>query len=174
MSYFIGRHEKKREGSNRNTLICHVYPLYWWLINVYCHRLSGAVECTLPNPLETGVQVRLMSSVGRLLSLFHANYKVKYNLCDDFIWCLDGALLSSVVYTLNSSCSDPCQNVDRGAIVIFYWSSWKKAYGVTLSFFIGRHEKKHKGYTCRFLLVVMKKSIRGNSVVFYWSSWKKT
>ena len=38
-----------------------------------------------------------MSSVGRLLSLFRANYKVKYNLCDDYIQCLDGALISSEV-----------------------------------------------------------------------------
>ena len=79
-----------------------------------------------------------MSSVGRLLSLFHANYKVKYNLYDDFIRCLDGALLSSEVNTLNSSCSDPCKNVNRGD-------------------------------SC-FLLVVMKKNIRGNTVVYYSSS----
>jgi hypothetical protein len=71
-----------------------------------------------------------MSSVGSLLFLFHANYKVKYNHCDDFVRCLDGALISSEVNTLNSSGSDPSKNVDRG----------------TLSFFIGRHEiKKHKG-----------------------------
>ena len=70
-----------------------------------------------------------MSSVGRLVSLFHANYKVKYNLCDDFNRCLDGALLSSEVNTLNSSCSDPCKNVDRGATVVFYWSTWKKHEG---------------------------------------------
>ena len=89
---------------------------------VYCHLLSGAVECTLPIPLETGVQVRLMSSVGRLLSLFHVNYKVKYNLCDDFTWCVDGALLSSEVNTLNISCSDPRKNVDMGAAVVIYWS----------------------------------------------------
>ena len=76
---------------------------------MHCHRPSGAVECTLPNPLETGVQDRLMSSVGRLL--FHANYKVKYNQCDDFIQCLDGALISSEVNTLNSSGSDPRKNV---------------------------------------------------------------
>ena len=69
-----------------------------------------------------------MSSVGRLLFLFHANYKVKYNHCDDFVRCLDGALISSEVNTLNSSGSDPRKNVDRG----------------TLSFFIGRHEKKKK------------------------------
>ena len=96
---------------------------------MYCHRLSGAVECTLPNPLETGVQVRLMSSVGRLISLFHLNYKVKYYLCDDFTRCLDGALISSEVNTLISSGSDPQKNVEV----------------VTLLFFSGRHEKKHKG-----------------------------
>ena len=64
-----------------------------------------------------------MSFVGRLLSLFHANYKVKYNLCDDFNWCLDGALLSSEVKTLNSSRSDPCKNVDRGVTVVIYWKT---------------------------------------------------
>ena len=61
-----------------------------------------------------------MSSVGRLLSLFRANYKVKYNLCDDYIQCLDGALISSEVNTLNSSCSDPRKNVDMGATVVIY------------------------------------------------------
>ena len=61
-----------------------------------------------------------MPSVGRLVSLFHVNYKVKYNLCDDFIRCLDGALLSLVVNTLNSSCSDPRKNVDMGATVVIY------------------------------------------------------
>ena len=64
-----------------------------------------------------------MSSVGRLLSLFHANYKVKYNHCDDFIRCLDGALISSEVNTPNSSGSDPSRNVDRGTAVVFYRSS---------------------------------------------------
>ena len=76
--------------------------------------------------LETGVQVWLMTSVGRLLSLFHANCKDKYNLCDEFIRCLDGALLSSEVNSLNSSGSDPCINFDRGTTVDFYWSTWKK------------------------------------------------
>ena len=111
---------------------------------MYCHRLSGAVECTLPNPLETGVQVWLMTSVGSFFSLFHANYKVKYNLCDEFNRCLDGALISSVVNTLISSSSDSCKNIVRGTAVVFYWSTWKNKR-VTLSFFIGRQEKKHKG-----------------------------
>ena len=75
------------------------------------------------NPLETGVQVWLMSSNGRLLFLFHANYKDKCNHCVDFHQCLDGALLSSEVNTLISSGSDPHKNVDV----------------VTLWFFIGRH-----------------------------------
>ena len=57
------------------------------------------------------------------------NSKVKYNHCDDFIRCLDGALISSEVNTLISSGSDPHKNVDV----------------VTLLFFFGRHEKKHKG-----------------------------
>ena len=106
---------------------------------MYCHRLSGAVECTLPKPLETGVQVRLISSVGRLLSLFHANYKVKYNNCVDFIRCLDGALINSEVNTPNTSVSDPC----------------KTAKGVPLLFFIGQHGKNMRG-NCRFLSAVMK------------------
>ena len=113
-----------------------------------------------------------MSSVGRLLSLFHANYKVKYNHCVDFIRCLDGALISSEVNTLNSSGSDPCKNVDRGTtantvdiyqikhrgkhcclslvvmrktqgVTLAFLSN--ETWGVTLSFFIGLHEKKHKG-----------------------------
>ena len=54
------------------------------------------------------------------------NYKVKYNHCDDFIQCLDGALLSSEVITLNSSGSDQRKNVDRGTAAVFYWSTWKK------------------------------------------------
>ena len=84
----------------------------------------------MSNPLETGVQVRLMASVGRLLSLFHANYKVKYNLCNDLLRCLDGALLSSEDNTLESSGSDPSRNVDRVFCrptwkehVVYYWSS---------------------------------------------------
>ena len=70
-----------------------------------------------------------MSSVGRLLSLFHANYKVKYNHCVDFIRCLEGALISSELNTLNSSGSDPLKNVDGGTTVVFYWSTWKKHKG---------------------------------------------
>ena len=70
-----------------------------------------------------------MSSDGRLLSLFHANYKDKYNLCDEFNRCLVGALLSSEVNTLNSSCSDPCKNVESGTTVVFLWSTWKKHEG---------------------------------------------
>ena len=46
-----------------------------------------------------------------------------------FTQCLDGALISSEVNTLNSSGSDPCRNVDRGTTVVLF----------------GRHEKKHKG-----------------------------
>ena len=84
------------------------------------------MECTLPNPLETRVQFRLMTSVGRLLFLFHATYKDMYNHCDDFIQCLDGALISSEVNTLNSSGSVPRKNVDKGTPVVFYWSTWKK------------------------------------------------
>ena len=90
------------------------------------------MECTLPNPLGTGVQVRLMSSGGTLISLFHANYKVKYNHCVEFVCCFDGALISLEVNTLNSSGSDPCKNIDRG----------KKSL-----FFIGRHEINIRGNT---------------------------
>ena len=64
-----------------------------------------------------------MSSDGRLLFLFHANYKDKYSHCVDFLQCLDGVLISSEVNTLISSGSDPHKNVDV----------------VTLLFFIGRH-----------------------------------
>ena len=60
-----------------------------------------------------------MLSVGRLFSLFHANYKVKYKHFVGFILCLDGALISSEVNTLNSSDSDPGKNVDRGNTYIF-------------------------------------------------------
>ena len=67
--------------------------------------------------------------VGRLLSLFHANYKVKYNHCVDYNRCLDGALISSEVNTLNSSGSDPRKNIDRGTTVVYYWSTWKKHEG---------------------------------------------
>ena len=70
-----------------------------------------------------------MCSDGRLLFLFNANYKVKYNDCDLFIRCLVGALLSSVVNTLNSSGSDPRKNDVRGIAVVFYWSTWKKHEG---------------------------------------------
>ena len=70
-----------------------------------------------------------MSSDGRLLSLFHANYKVKYNPCYDFFRCVDGALISSEVNTQNSSGSDHGKNVDRGTTVDFYWSTWKKHEG---------------------------------------------
>ena len=76
-----------------------------------------------------------MSSVGRLLSLFHANYKVKYNLCDVVFRCLDGALISSEDNTINSSGSDPRKNVDRGTTVVIYWSTWKKHKGVTVGFY---------------------------------------
>ena len=64
-----------------------------------------------------------MYSVGRLIFLFHANYKVKYNHRDEIIRCLDGALMSSEVNTLNSSGSDPNKNVDGGTTVVIYWSS---------------------------------------------------
>ena len=79
--------------------------------------------------METGVQVRLMSSVGSLLFLSHANYKVKYNHCDEFIQCLDGAFVSSEVNPLNSSGLYPRKNVNRGVTVDVYWSTWKKHEG---------------------------------------------
>ena len=84
------------------------------------------------------------------------NYKVKYNHCDDFIRCFDGALISSDVNTLNSSGSDTRKNVDRGTTVVFLLVNMEKNtmgntcfllvfMKKTLLFFIGRHEKKHKG-----------------------------
>ena len=96
-----------------------------------------------------------MSSVGRLLFLFHANYKVKYNHCVDVIRSLDGALLSSEVNTLNSSGSDPRKNVDRGTTVVFYLSSWKKNIRGTTIVFYWSTWKNHDGY-CRILSAVMK------------------
>ena len=62
--------------------------------------------------METGVEVRSISSIGRLVFLFHANYKVKYNHCDDYIRRLVGALISSEFNTLNSTSSDPRKNID--------------------------------------------------------------
>ena len=76
-----------------------------------------------------------MSSVGRLLSLFHANYKVKYNHCDDFILCLDGALVSSEVITLSSLGSDPRKNVDWGNTVIFFGQHGKNMSGNSVVFY---------------------------------------
>ena len=76
-----------------------------------------------------------MSSVGSLIFLFHANYKVKYNLCDDLIRCLDGALLSSEVITLNSSCSDPRKNVDKGALLLFIGQHGKNMRGNSVVFY---------------------------------------
>ena len=46
-----------------------------------------------------------------------------------FFRCLDGALISSEVNTLNSSGLDPRKNVDRGTTVVIYWSTWKKHEG---------------------------------------------
>ena len=99
------------------------------------------MECTLPNPLETGVQVCMLSSVGRLVTLFHANYKVKYILCDDFIRCLDGVFLSLEVNTLNSSCSDPRKNVDKGALLLFIGQHGKNMRGNTVDIY----QIKHRG-----------------------------
>ena len=70
-----------------------------------------------------------MSSIGRLLSLFQENYKVKYNHGVDFSLCLDGALISTEVNTQTAQDRIPA----------------KMSTGVPLLFFIGRHEKKHKG-----------------------------
>ena len=51
--------------------------------------------------------------------------KVKYNHSDDFIRCLDGALISLEVNTLNSSGSDPRKHIERGKTVVFHQSSWE-------------------------------------------------
>ena len=67
-----------------------------------------------------------------------------------FIRCLDGALVSSEINTLNSSGSDPRKNVEMGTTVIFYWSTWKKHEGL-MSFFIGRHEINIRGNTVVFI-----------------------
>ena len=75
-----------------------------------------------------------MTSVGSFLSLFHSNYKVKYNLCVVFIRCLDGALISLEVNTLNSSGSDPRKNVDRGN-TRFLLLNTEKTLGVTVVFY---------------------------------------
>ena len=61
----------------------------------------------------------MMSSVGRLLSLFNANYRVKYNHCVDVIRCLDGALIISEVNTLNSSGTDPRKTSTGEPLLIF-------------------------------------------------------
>ena len=126
MSFFNGRHEKKQKGNNRNTHI-HFNVMYIlfiddWLLCI----VIASVEQWSALFLETGVQVQLLSSVGRLLFLIHANYKVMYNHCEEFIRCFDGALISSEVNTRNSWGSDPCKNVNRGITFVFYWSSWKK------------------------------------------------
>ena len=76
-----------------------------------------------------------MSSVGSLIFLFHANYKVKYNHSDVFIRCLDGALINSVVNILNSSGSDPRRNVDRGTTVIFNGQHGKNMRGNSVVFY---------------------------------------
>ena len=75
------------------------------------------------------------------MSLFRANYKDKYNLCDEFIRCLDGALLSLEVNTLNSSCSDPCKNVDKGALLLFIGQHGKNMRGNTVDIY----QIKHRG-----------------------------
>ena len=68
-----------------------------------------------------------------VLSLFHANYKVKYNHCDDFNRCLDGALISSEVNTL-AQVRIPA----------------KSSTGVPLSFFIGQHGKNMRSNSVVF------------------------
>ena len=93
-----------------------------------------------------------MSSVGRLLSLFHANYKVKYNHCVDFIRCLDGALISSEVNTLNSSGSDPRKKGQQGYHCCHLLVAMKKTIrGNTVVFYQSSWEKKHKGKSSRQL-----------------------
>ena len=61
-------------------------------------------------------------------SYFMRIIKSNYNNCEEFIRCLDGALISSEVNTLNSS----------GCFLLV---GMKKNIRVV----IGRHEKKHKG-----------------------------
>ena len=53
----------------------------------------------------------------------------------EFIRCLDGALVSSEVNTLNSSGSDPCKNVDRGATVVMVGQHGKNMRGNSVVFY---------------------------------------
>ena len=175
--YFIGRHEKKHKGNNRNThihfnfmyilfiddwLLCIVIPsvvqwsalclTHWssWLNfcgkHIIFNLKRNAIMSIVLSYITSDI-IKFKISVGsgesceltpwrpglkscwclllEDLFLFHANYKVKYNHCVEIIRCLDGALISSDVNALNSSGSDPRENVDRGTAVAFYWSTWK-------------------------------------------------
>ena len=67
-----------------------------------------------------------------------------------FIRCLDGALISLEVNTLNSSGSDPCKNIDRDKkTFVFYRPSFYRPIKNTVVFYRPSWNK-HKGYTCRF------------------------
>ena len=123
---FCGKHNIFNFKRNAIMSIAHCLLSYITSDIIKLQISVGSGEsCELP-PLETGVQDRLMSSVGRLLSLFLANYEVKYNDCVDFIRCLDGALISLEVDTLNSSGSDSRKIVDRGTTVVFLLVVMKK------------------------------------------------
>ena len=76
-----------------------------------------------------------MAAVGSLVFLFHANYNVKYNLCDGIVRCLDGALLSSEVKTLKAYVRIPAKTLT----------------GVPLLLFIGQHGKNMTGNSVVFI-----------------------
>ena len=104
-------------------LSCIAYILSSITTDIFKLEISvGSGESCELNPWRPGFKSgwcpRLEDS-----NFCHVNYKVKHNHCDHFILCLDGALISSEVNTLNSSGSDPRKNVDRGNTVVFYLSS---------------------------------------------------
>ena len=132
LSFFIGRHEKKHKGNNRNAHI-HFNVMYILFVDdwLLCIVIASVVQWSALSltPWKPGFKSGWCPLLEVSYFYFHAlmrNYKVKYNHCDDYIRCLDGASISSEVNTLNSSGSDPRKNVDRGTTVVFYWSTWKK------------------------------------------------
>ena len=84
-----------------------------------------------------------MSSVGRLLSLFRANYKVKYNLCDDYIQCLDGALISSEV-NKTAHVRIPAKRLTGEPLLLFIGQHGKNIRGNSVVFY-RPSQNKHKG-----------------------------
>ena len=115
----------------RNAIRSIALPYIISEITILKISLGSAESCEL-TPWRQGFKSGWCPLLEVSYFYFHAlmrNYKVKYNHCDDFIRCLDGALISSEVNTLNSSGSDSRKIVDRGTTVVFYWSTWKKHEG---------------------------------------------